>query len=167
MLCSGLLGSVYRLIRGYILFDITASTFYWVSFRYRVAVFLGVAVPMVLKNDMAGITAFLLAIIAPRESIDRFSGKIHGPHSRAEMSHLLQGIGTSTAERREELGIATIQELAYSDPLALLFRSTFPPKVVLHWIDQALAASYVGAAIKDLRVRGVRGAIELSQAFKD
>lgn len=67
-----------------------------------------------------------------------------------------------TIERLNELGIHTLQEPANVDPVSLLFRTNFPPKVALDWIDQAILYNYVGEVAGALRGRSVRGAIELA-----
>ena len=66
----------------------------------------------------------------------------------------------STIDKLQLLGINTTQELAYFDPLTLLFRTNFSPKVVIDWIDQALLYNYVTDEVVKLRKRGIRGAIE-------
>ena len=40
--------------------------------------------------------------------------------------------------------------------------SNFPPKVLVDWMDQAFLVNYVGDGIKELRVRGIRGSIEMA-----
>jgi hypothetical protein len=60
-----------------------------------------------------------------------------------------------------DIGISTVQGLATSDPLQLFLHTTFPLRTVVDMIDKAILYLYIGDTVKDLRQRGINGAIEL------
>jgi len=74
---------------------------------------------------------------------------------------LLEGMTPDVVDLLEEVGLSSTQHLAYADPIKLFMRTNLPWKVTLDLVDQALLSNYVGAKVEQLRVFGIRGAIEL------
>ena len=60
-----------------------------------------------------------------------------------------------------EIGITSIQALATADPLFVFFQTTFPIRTVVDMIDKAILYLYIGDKVKELRVHGINGVIEL------
>jgi hypothetical protein len=168
----GLLGAfaynLLVLLSGYETLDLLPSAFYWVPFRYVIAVIAGLLGSTIFKESGVPI---LFAFIAPSipyqellNYIRTFIPKLAKSENGGPSVWKIQGMHQLTVYRLGELGIHTTQELAYSDPLTLLFLTNFSPKVVIDWIDQALLYDYVGESINELRKRGIRGSIEMSHA---
>jgi hypothetical protein len=158
----------WTVIRGSARWDLMPQTFYWVLFRYILAVAYGLLASELFTAAFANLGAFVVATLPFAESLrfvrSRLSGQIKGWSPAEGHPRLgdLQGLDPSTVERLEELGVYTTQELALSDPLDLLLRSNFSPKILIDWMDQAFLYNYVGERILELRRRGIRGAIELA-----
>jgi hypothetical protein len=65
-----------------------------------------------------------------------------------------------------DLNISTVQSLATQDPLELFFRTSFPLRTVVDWIDKAILYTYLGKKTLVLRERGIGGAIELGSLLE-
>jgi len=158
--------NLWVLLSGYDMLDLIPSTFYWITFRYVVAVMAGILASQMFKeNGVASIFALTATVIPYPRLLEFLRSKVPGlreAHAGEPPIWNIQGMQQPTIDRLESLGIYTTQELAYVDPLMLLFRTHFQPKVVIDWIDQSLLYNYVGERINDLRPRGIRGSIELS-----
>lgn len=170
----GLMGAfawnLWLLLSSYDTLDQIPSTFYWMAFRYVVAIVAGSIAGQIPKyNGTASVFALTATVIPYPRLLEFLRSKIptlKKDHAGEPSIWKIQGMPQSTIDRLATLGIYTTQELAYSDPLMLLFRTNFQPKVVIDWIDQCLLYNYVGESlgedIKHLRVRGIRGSIEMS-----
>jgi len=170
----GLLGAfawnLWLLLNSYDKLDLPPSTFYWMPFRYIVGIISGlIAIQVVKPPEFANIFALIAAAIPYPTLLEFLRDKIatfKEAHAGQPPIWKIQGMPQDTIDRLATLGIRTTQELAYSDPLMLLFRTNFQPKIVIDWIDQCLAYNYFGEQLGEniyrLRVRGIRGSIELS-----
>lgn len=79
----------------------------------------------------------------------------------------IEGIEMDEVERLHEEGIKNIQQLAFSNPLAIHFSTSFPLKTILDWTDQALLRLYLSKEqIQALKPVGVRGSIEMAQILR-
>ena len=158
--------NLWLLFSGYEKLDLIPSTFYWMPFRYIIAVIAGFVGTNIFKENGVAIIFALIATTIPYPRLLKFLRRyvpgMKEDHPGAPPLWKIQGMHETTVDRLETLGIQTTQELAYSDPLMLLFRTNFQPKVVIDWIDQSLLYNYVGDNINKLRVRGIRGSIEMS-----
>jgi len=157
--------SIWVVTRGYTETDLTPATFYWVVFRYILAVAYGSLAGEIFTPSLASLGAFVAATLPFGESVRLLRSRVGSQWTPAEGHPKLdkiQGLDSSTIERLEELGVHTTQELAFSDPLNLLLRSNFSPKVLIDWMDQAFLYNYVGEKITDLALRGIRGATEMA-----
>jgi hypothetical protein len=158
--------NLWVLFSGYDMLDLIPSTFYWITFRYVVAIMAGILASQIFKETgVASIFALTATVIPYPRLLEFLRSKVPGlreAHAGEPPLWKIQGMQQPTIDRLETLGIYTTQELAYVDPLMLLFRTHFQPKVVIDWIDQSLLYNYVGEGLNDLRTRGIRGSIELS-----
>jgi hypothetical protein len=133
---------------------------------------LGLIVGAYLKLDspfLSVILAFYIGSISI-ESVYSFLGNtlskhINVPQQKEDPSRNLtelQGVSQATIDRLGEVGIFTITELAYADPIKLLFNTSIEWTEILDMMDQALLHVYLEEKAKLLRKFGIRGAIELS-----
>jgi hypothetical protein len=158
--------NLWLLLSSYDTLDLIPSTFFWIPFRYVIAIIAGLISSYIFREAVVAIVFALTLTVLPNQRLLEF---LRSRIAALEKSHAgkppiwkIQGMQQSTVDRLEALGIYTTQELAYFDPLLLLFRTNFQPKVVIDWIDQAMLYDYAGERINDLRIRGIRGSIELS-----
>ena len=136
---AGLLGAfawnLWLLLNSYDKLDLPPSTFYWMPFRYVVGVLAGLFANQVLKSgEFANIFALVAAAIPYPTLVDKFKDKIgvfKEAHAGEPPIWKIQGMPQDTIDRLATLGIRTTQEMAYSDPLMLLFRTNFQPKIVI------------------------------------
>ena len=73
---------------------------------------------------------------------------------------LLRGVGPEVEARLEEEGIHDVSALAYASPYALIRATTYAPKQVADWIDEALLIATVPAHWDALEKVGVTGAMD-------
>jgi hypothetical protein len=165
--------TVWSAVRGYARTDLTPSTFYWTVFRYVLAVAYGLLAAEIFTEAFANLGAFVAATLPFSEGLRLIRSRLGGlvkwwtPVEGHPKLSEIQGMDPSTIENLEELGVHTTQELAFSDPLMLLLKSNFPPKAVIDWMDQSFLYNYVGEKIAQLRLRGIRGAIELAGLYNE
>ena len=67
----------------------------------------------------------------------------------------------SVRQRLIDINILTVQALATTDPIFLLFETTLPLRTIVDLIDKAILYLYLGETVKELRQRGINGVIEL------
>lgn len=89
------------------------------------------------------------------------------PNQEALSLEYVDGITDRISERLEELGISDIQHLASVDPGELTLRTLYPLARTIDWVDQAILITYLRDRIGAARQMGIRGAIDLSEAYQD
>jgi hypothetical protein len=163
-LLGAMVWSFYVVIRDYTRSDLSPAAFYWISFRFILAIALAILATRLFSGAVVDVGAFVLATLPFDEGIRFIRSHIPGLAVEEATPRLtiLQGLSPENAERLRELGVQTIEQLAYADPLRLLLGSNFPPKVLIDWMDQALLYLYLGERVSEVRRCGIRGAIELA-----
>jgi hypothetical protein len=73
----------------------------------------------------------------------------------------LSSVDRSIAERLRECDITTISQLGYCDPIQICMRTNLDFAFVADIVAQALAWMYLGNKLGDLRLFGLRGAVEI------
>lgn len=148
--------------------DLAPANLSWNAFRFVTAVPFGYAFAHLLTPAVAVPVAFLVGSF-PTEALRRFAGRLAsrqlnvgelGEEGASELERL-QGITTSAAETFADEGVATILQLAYSDPIDLMIRTSFGFSYVVDCVSQALAWIYFEDELKGLRRYSLRGAQEI------
>jgi hypothetical protein len=73
----------------------------------------------------------------------------------------VRGITQGIADRLGEEGIANVHSLAMASPNRLLRNTSFDPRMILSWIDEALLIAVLPQNWQKLEENGVTGAIDL------
>jgi hypothetical protein len=73
----------------------------------------------------------------------------------------LRGVGPDVAARLEEEGIHDVSALAYASPHQLIRATTYSPRQIVDWIDEALLIATV-PSWEAIEKAGVTGALDLS-----
>jgi hypothetical protein len=141
----------------------------WASFRFAVAVPLGLAFAALVKEEVGVPIAFMLGAFptrtlftfARRMTVPRLGLGEHPAEASSELE-VLQGVGKGGAERFEDEGVNTILQLAYADPVDLAIRTNSCFSYVVDCCSQALAWLYLQDDLAKLRPLGLRGAQEIS-----
>ena len=124
----------------------------------------------VAKEELGVAMAFLIGTF-PTRTVMKFGQRLFikttgitdadtdsaGPTELTKM----QGIGKENAERLQQIGITTIVELAWLDPIDITSRSNFDFNYVIDCISQALLWIYFEDKTKLLYPLGFRGAQEV------
>jgi hypothetical protein len=79
----------------------------------------------------------------------------------------LSGIDTDTADRIADADVATIPQLAWTDPIQMVMRTNLSFDFVVDIVSQALAWVYFGDNLHKLRRFGLRGAYEIRTLKED
>jgi len=81
--------------------------------------------------------------------------------ARGYLGATLQGFGHDTVVRLEELGIVTVLDMAYADPVCLMFKTGAPLREVISWLDESLLAVYAGPLTQKFAAQGVPCSIDM------
>jgi hypothetical protein len=160
--------SLWTLITRYTQNDLMPSTFWRILLGYLLAIAYGLLAKTIFNEAFANVGTFVLATVPYSESlafvrsrVGSFGFQATASGDRAGLA-AIQGLDADTISALEDLGVHNIQQLAYSDLLRLLIKSNFNLGVLVDWMDQAFLYNYVGTKIDALRLRGIRGAIEMA-----
>jgi hypothetical protein len=171
-LAGAYLWVVYDLIARYRLRNLVPSAVYYCAFRIAIIVPLAYALAASLANysqNLAASLAFLLGAF-PTSTLfllaRRNAGKILGltedptqPEKPPELEKL-QGVNRPIAEAFSDIGVSTLVQLAYDDPIQLAMRTNLAFYFVLDLVSQALVAIYLDLDIA--RRYSIRGSVEAS-----
>ena len=152
-------GETYRTV------DLYPSVLHYLWVRILVAAFVGYVVGAPSKEPADVRAAFAVGVFPLgdlwawlRTRVD--IGGRHETDDRPSL-RLIQGLEREESrDRLDDEGISSVQQLAYADPVGLLFRTNLEWNVILDLIDQAILALYVGESIDKLRPPGIRSAVE-------
>lgn len=156
--------------------DFTAHDLYAGTYRFLIAVPLGVSLATFAKNEVGVSVAFLLAAF-PTTTLFKFSRRLVSKNlnlgEKEEEGKLelerLQCMGRSNAERYLDEGISTIAELAWTNPIDLTVRTNRELNFVIDSISQALLWIYFEDVEKlyPLSLRGAQEVCTLSEELED
>lgn len=148
--------------------DVAAEDLGFHALRYMGCVPVAFALSSLVKNDAALIIAFAagafpLPMIARiiRQDAQKRLGVVPESDYHADLISQLLGVDNAVFERMSEIGITTIGQLAWTDPISLTMRTNMGFIFVLDLVSQALAWSYLGTKLEILRPMGLRGAYEI------
>lgn len=153
--------------------DFTPHDLYSGTYRFLIAIPLGVSLAAFAKEEMGVAIAFLLAAF-PTTTIFKVSRRLLSKNlnlgEKEEEGKLelekLQGIGRSNAERYLDEGISTIAELAWTNPIDLTVRTNRDLNFVIDSISQALLSIYF-EDVQKLYPLSLRGAQEVCTLFEE
>jgi hypothetical protein len=153
--------------------DFTPYDVYAGVYRFLIAVPLGVSLGAFAKDNVGVGIAFLLAAF-PTTTLFRLSRRLVGTQlslgEGTENGNLelekLQCMGRSNAERFLDEGVATIAELAWSNPIDLAIRTNRDLNFVIDSISQALLWIYF-RDVEKLYPFSIRGAQEACTLLED
>lgn len=79
----------------------------------------------------------------------------------------LSGIDTVASDTFQDVGITTVPQLAYCDPVQISIKTGFDFGFIVDVVGQALAWIYFGDKLSELRILGLRSSVEIGYALKD
>lgn len=147
------------------------------SVRSAIAIILGFVAAA--TNMFAGLSEnqylFILFFIGlfpswAMEALRRKASEIFRPTSQGNDAlpiNMVDGLDDGIADRLSEIGIWDVQHLLASNPFDLAYRTLYPLRRVVDWIDQAIFISYIRRDIAHFRSVGVRGAIDFAALYAD
>ena len=83
--------------------------------------------------------------------------------SRPAELHLgtaIEGLSDETLARLSELGVSTVLDMAYCDPIKVMVQSGFALPVIIDWVDQSLWALYAGELKSKINKLGIRCSLD-------
>ncbi len=167
-LLGALFWTVWTLTRAYETTDLTPGTFYWIACRYVLCVPIGLLGKQVFADNIANLGVFVISTLPVDEILELLRKKVPGLAAEEGGPPLdkLQGLDANAMARLQDRDIGTTQQLAYTDPLQLLFHTNIDTSTLADLMDQAFLYNYIGDKVEKLRGRGIRGAIEMA-SLKD
>jgi hypothetical protein len=159
--------------------DFTTVDVYYYTFRILLAIPFAWALSVVYIGDkeiglsMAIPLAFFLGAF-PTQTLFTIARRIGSQQLKLGDDQVtgslelekLQAIGKTTAERFKDEGIATINGLAYADPIDLTIRTNFDFNYVVSCVSQALMYIYFGEDGKKLARFSMIGALEIAAILR-
>jgi hypothetical protein len=172
-LAGAYLWVAFDLISRYRQRDLVPSALYGYAFRFLFSVPLAYAVSTLLNDATGPPIAFALGafptdtlmLFLRRQAAQFGLGNETEKTNKLELEDL-QGVNTTIAEKFGEIGISTLLQLAYEDPIQLAMRSNLSFNFITDVVSQALASIY-GLDLNITRPYSVRGAFEASEVFDD
>ena len=148
--------------------DVAAEDLCFQALRYMGCVPVAFALSSLVKNDAALIIAFAagafpLPMIARiiRQDAQKRLGAAIATDTQADLITKLVGVDDLVFERMKEIGVTSIGQMAWADPISLTMRTNMGFMFMLDLVSQALAWSYLGPKLEILRPMGLRGAYEI------
>jgi hypothetical protein len=167
-LAGAYLWGMYDALNRYNVASLTGSSLYGIWLRMAIAAVLAPILTTPLKPEVAVVGAFCVGVF-PVSTINDFLqskakstlGFTPGAVPAEEPNlHKVQGLTATLIESLGEAGIESAEQLAYADPVRLLLRTNINWNTILDIIDQSLLFGYVDDKLSELRLLGIRGAIE-------
>jgi len=149
--------------------DFTPVDVYNCVFRFLIAIPMGYCFGKLATESLAVPMAFLLGTF-PTTTLFKYGRRIvdqklnlgEEADERSWELEKLQCVGKSQAERFSDMGITTIGQLAWSNPVDLTFRSNLEFNFIVDSVSQALFWVYAEDSVKDVYKFGLRGAMEVN-----
>lgn len=173
---GGYVWSLYELLGRHRSGDLTPVSLYGIALRVIGCVPIGYAFSLLSVDNVQSFFAFAAGAFPVRDLRRMLRRhfvsqlKAEAPRARGTQDHLgqeLNGLSDDTLARLDEIQIRTTLDLAYADPLKIFLHTGFPVRHVIDWIDQALLGVYVDGKLGELRLMGIRGAIEASTFYDE
>lgn len=147
--------------------DLSASDILGGAVRMSIAIPLGYSFAGLLKDDLGPFIAFaagafplqMVATILQRLANKQLGVEMGASASKDQVMEL-SCIDRVIADRLQDADITTVGQLAYCDPVQTCMRTNLSFAFVSDITAQALAWIYLGNKLADLRVFGLRGAVE-------
>jgi len=165
------LWGLYGLLKRYGSADVSSIVLHFTWLQIAIGAAVGaIAAPYIfqLTPSLLVLGAFVIGAL-PFRRIDQLIKKTTGladPKVDENPSmNLIQGLTPDVRQRLDDEDIDSVQRVAYTDPIRLLFRTNIEWNVILDLIDQAILINFVGDKVNKLRPLGIRGAIEVAELY--
>ncbi len=154
--------------------DLSPSDILGAAVRMLIAIPLGYSFAALLKDDLGPFIAFAAGAF-PLQTVvtilQRLTNKQLGVEMGASASKdqviELSCVDRVIADRLQDADITTVGQLAYCDPVQICMRTNLSFAFVSDITAQALAWIYLGNKLADLRLLGLRGAVEIGYLNED
>lgn len=148
--------------------NLSPSDILGAAVRMVIAIPLGYSFAALLKDDLGPFIAFAAGAF-PLETVEtilqRLANKQFGVEMGASASKdqvtELSCVDRVIADRLQDADVTTVGQLAYCDPVQICMRTNLSFAFVSDITGQALAWIYLGNKLVDLRILGLRGAVEI------
>jgi hypothetical protein len=154
--------------------DLAPSDLGWATLRLLIAVPMGYAFSVIVKEDVAPFITFALGafpISALTNMLQRTSNKLQQIEPKDEEVTdgviKLHGTDRAIAERLAREDIRTIAQMAYCDPVHMAMRSNLCFNFVTDLMNQALMRMYFRDLADKLTPMGMRGAVEIRHLINE
>lgn len=173
---GGWVWSMYEIVSRGTSHSLVPDTLADVGYRILASVPLGYAFSLLVFDKVTPALAFAVSAFPIRDvrmfirkrALEQMKVPTTPPATKQELlQDRVSGIGADALTRLGEIGISTVTDLAYADPVRILVETGLPLRRVIVWIDEALLALYVGEKAEKLRGMGMGSALEASHFYED
>lgn len=159
---------MYDFIDRFRILNLSPAALHMTWFRLMLGPVLGYFLQYVVKDSLGPFVAFAVATLPVPDIAQwvrekaRSALSITASASAIPQWELLQGLTPDIISRLIEADVSSVAHLANQDPINLLRRTNLEWRNVLDMMDQAYLCTYVTDKLPKLRLRGIRGAIEIA-----
>ncbi|MBZ5635960.1 MAG: hypothetical protein LAO55_22755 [Acidobacteriia bacterium] len=175
-LAGGLVWSLYQIVSRIRGGALGPGDLYEIALGLLVAVPVGYAFSLVTA-ELEGVRSFMafaasafpvreLSRLVRQYATRRMLESSPTTSSRPAERHLgtaIEGLSDETLTRLGELGIATVLDMAYSDPIKIMVQTGFALPLIIDWTDQSIWALYSGDLKSELNKQGIRCSLDVSE----
>jgi hypothetical protein len=153
--------------------DFSSSDVHWATLRFLIAIPMGYAfsaTPATGPFVAFALGTFpLSALVSGLRRMAEKNVVALAPTKEESQDEIakLQGVNKAVVDRLANEDIATVNQLAYCDPVRLVMRSNLTFNFVTDCMNQALAWIYLGEHLNTLRPMGLRGAVEIKNLIDE
>ena len=170
--------ALHAILRWYVRGDLRPKTYSYITVRIIVVIVLAWVLETGLgSGDVLLLLAFLTGIV-PDTALYRLrevvrGGLGSGPRDLSSLFDVLpltslDGIDLYDRARLEAEGVTNVEALAHHDLVDIMLQTRIPVPRLVDWTDQAILFLHLGgeeAAVKRLRLHGIRTATDLEHAY--
>jgi hypothetical protein len=178
-LIGGYIWCVFQIIARGRSWELSPDDLYGIDLGLLAAIPVGIAFSL-LTADVYGLRSFMAfsASAFPLRDVQRLFRQFamrkalepsdKGPSATISVSrpaelHLgtaIEGLSDETLARLSELGVSTVLDMAYCDPIKVMVQSGFALPVIIDWVDQSLWALYAGELKSKINKLGIRCSLD-------
>jgi hypothetical protein len=168
--------SLYEIVQRRRTGDLTPDELYDVALRYVVALPIGHIGTLLSVDSFDAGLAFAVSAV-PLRDVKRIIRKRAFERMKMEdatkestragyLRDVVDGLGSETLARLEELQIVTFTDLAYADPIRIMVKTGYPLRYIIQWMDHATFAIYAFDSKRKLGENAVVCSLDAKEFYR-
>jgi len=175
-LAGGFVWSLYQIVNRIGAGELGPSDLYEIDLGLLAAVPVGYAFALITA-ELDGVRSFMafaasafplrdVSSMARQYATRKLLESANTSTSRPAERHLgtaIEGLSDETLARLSELRIATVLDMAYSDPIKVMVQTGFAIPLIIDWMDQSIWALYAGDLKAEMNRHGIRCSLDVCE----